>query len=92
VLPPGVLSPRAVTTSPSIRNDCALTPMSVVSFFRSYFGFVKPILEPIFSFEARQRVDLRAIPLPDLETGTTRWLVPDELPRGDDVLISSRKR
>ena len=40
----------------------------------------------------REPVDLRGIPVPDLETGTTRWLVPDELPRGDDVLISSRRR
>lgn len=29
----------------------------------------------------REPVDVRGIPVPDLSTGTTRWLVPDELPR-----------
>jgi hypothetical protein len=29
----------------------------------------------------REPVDLRGIPVPDLATGTTRWLVPDELPQ-----------
>jgi hypothetical protein len=43
-------------------------------------------------FNIREPVDLCGIPVPDLETRTTRWLVPDELPRSDDVLISSRKR
>jgi len=29
----------------------------------------------------REPVDVRGIPVPDLNTGTTRWLVPDELPQ-----------
>ena len=36
-----------------------------------------------FHAALRETVDLRGIPVPDLETGTTRWLVPDELPRAD---------
>jgi hypothetical protein len=31
----------------------------------------------------REPVDVRGIPVPDLKKGTTRWLVPDELPRVD---------
>ena len=31
----------------------------------------------------RDTVDFRGVPIPDLATGTTRWLVPDELPRID---------
>jgi MoxR-like ATPase len=31
----------------------------------------------------REPVDVRGIPVPDLDKGTTRWLVPDELPRAD---------
>ena len=40
---------------------------------------------PVREFHAalREQVDLRGIPVPDLVTGTTRWLVPDELPRAD---------
>ena len=29
----------------------------------------------------REPVDVRGIPVPDLASGTTRWLIPDELPR-----------
>ena len=36
-----------------------------------------------FHANLRETVDLRGIPVPDLKTGTTRWLVPDELPRVD---------
>ena len=31
----------------------------------------------------REPVDVRGIPVPDIETGVTKWLVPDELPRAD---------
>jgi len=31
----------------------------------------------------RETVDLRGIPVPDPKTGTTRWLVPDELPNAE---------
>ena len=31
----------------------------------------------------RDTVDFRGVPVPDLTTNTTRWLVPDELPRVD---------
>ena len=35
----------------------------------------------------RDSVDLRGIPCADMETGTTRWLTPDEFPRGNDPKI-----
>ncbi len=37
---------------------------------------------PVIEFHAalRETVDLRGIPVPDMVTGKTRWLVPDELP------------
>jgi MoxR-like ATPase len=40
---------------------------------------------PVIEFHAalREPVDLRGIPVADLATSTTRWLVPDELPRAD---------
>ena len=31
----------------------------------------------------REPVDVRGIPVPDVQSGVTRWLVPDELPRVD---------
>jgi hypothetical protein len=34
-----------------------------------------------FHAALRETVDLRGIPVPDLKTGKTRWLVPDELPQ-----------
>jgi hypothetical protein len=34
-----------------------------------------------FRANIREPVDVRGIPVPDLKTGTTRWLTPDELPR-----------
>jgi hypothetical protein len=36
-----------------------------------------------FHAALRETVDLRGIPVPDLITGTTRWLVPDELPQAE---------
>lgn len=36
-----------------------------------------------FHAALRETVDLRGIPVPDLKTGTTRWLVPDELPNAE---------
>jgi hypothetical protein len=36
-----------------------------------------------FRANLREPVDVRGIPVPDLTTGTTRWLAPDELPRAD---------
>jgi hypothetical protein len=36
-----------------------------------------------FRANLRDPVDCRGIPVPDLKTGVTRWLVPDELPRED---------
>jgi MoxR-like ATPase len=36
-----------------------------------------------FHANLREPVDLRGIPVPDLKTGTTRWLTPDELPQVD---------
>jgi hypothetical protein len=36
-----------------------------------------------FRANIREPVDVRGIPVPDLKKGTTRWLVPDELPRVD---------
>jgi len=40
---------------------------------------------PVIEFHAalRETVDLRGIPVADPVTGTTRWFVPDELPRED---------
>ena len=40
---------------------------------------------PVIEFHAalRETVDLRGIPVPDLVTGKTRWLVPDELPNAE---------
>ena len=40
---------------------------------------------PVIEFHAalRETVDLRGIPVPDLTTGTTRWLRPDELPNAE---------
>jgi hypothetical protein len=40
---------------------------------------------PMIEFHAalRDTVDLRGIPVADLKTNTTKWLVPDELPRED---------
>ena len=35
----------------------------------------------------RDSVDLRGIPCADMETGTTRWLTPDEFPRGNEPKI-----
>jgi hypothetical protein len=35
----------------------------------------------------RDSVDFRGIPCADMETGTTKWLTPDEFPRGDDPKI-----
>jgi hypothetical protein len=37
----------------------------------------------LFHAALRETVDLRGIPVSDLLTNTTRWLVPDELPRID---------
>jgi MoxR-like ATPase len=34
-----------------------------------------------FRANLREPVDMRGIPVPDLKTGVTRWLVPDELPQ-----------
>jgi hypothetical protein len=31
----------------------------------------------------REPVDLRGIPMPDVATGTTKWMVPDELPQAE---------
>jgi hypothetical protein len=36
-----------------------------------------------FHAALREPVDLRGIPVASVETGTTKWLVPDELPRAD---------
>jgi hypothetical protein len=36
-----------------------------------------------FHAALRETVDLRGIPVPDLVTGKTRWLVPDELPQAE---------
>lgn len=36
-----------------------------------------------FHAALRETVDLRGIPVPDLATGKTRWLVPDELPNAE---------
>jgi hypothetical protein len=36
-----------------------------------------------FRANLREPVDCRGIPVADLTTGVTRWLVPDELPRAD---------
>jgi hypothetical protein len=36
-----------------------------------------------FKTNIREPVDVRGIPMPDAKTGTTRWYVPDELPRVD---------
>jgi hypothetical protein len=36
-----------------------------------------------FHAALRETVDLRGIPVPDLETGKTRWLVPEELPNAE---------
>jgi hypothetical protein len=36
-----------------------------------------------FHAALRETVDLRGIPIPDLATGTTLWLVPDELPNAE---------
>jgi hypothetical protein len=36
-----------------------------------------------FRTNIREPVDVRGVPVPDPETGTTRWYVPDELPRVD---------
>jgi hypothetical protein len=36
-----------------------------------------------FHAALRETVDLRGIPVPDLTTGKTRWLVPDELPNAE---------
>jgi hypothetical protein len=36
-----------------------------------------------FRTNIREPVDVRGIPVPDMVTGTTRWFVPDELPRVD---------
>lgn len=40
---------------------------------------------PVIDFRAniRETVDLRGLPITDVKAGTTRWLVPDELPRED---------
>lgn len=40
---------------------------------------------PVIEFHAalRETVDLRGIPVPDLATGKTRWLIPDELPNAE---------
>lgn len=40
---------------------------------------------PVIEFHAalRETVDLRGIPVPDTKTGTTRWLIPDELPNAE---------
>ena len=34
-----------------------------------------------FRLNIREPVDMRGIPMPDEKTGTTRWYVPDELPK-----------
>jgi hypothetical protein len=36
-----------------------------------------------FHAALREPVDLRGVPVPNHETGTTKWFVPDELPRVD---------
>jgi MoxR-like ATPase len=36
-----------------------------------------------FHAALRETVDLRGIPVPDLATGKTRWLIPDELPNAE---------
>ena len=36
-----------------------------------------------FRTNIREPVDVRGVPVPDPETGTTRWYIPDELPRVD---------
>src|SRR4051794_19609715 len=36
-----------------------------------------------FRTNIREPVDVRGIPVPDLVTGKTRWLVPDELPNAE---------
>jgi hypothetical protein len=36
-----------------------------------------------FRANLREPVDCRGIPVADIKTGVTRWLVPDELPRAD---------
>ena len=36
-----------------------------------------------FHAALRESVDLRGIPVPDLEANVTRWLVPDELPQAE---------
>src|SRR6188768_3070783 len=36
-----------------------------------------------FRTNIREPVDVRGIPVPDLEAGVTRWLVPDELPNAE---------
>ncbi|PWT79145.1 MAG: ATPase [Chloroflexi bacterium] len=36
-----------------------------------------------FRANLRETVDLRGIPVADMANGTTKWLVPDELPRAD---------
>lgn len=35
----------------------------------------------VFKTNVREPVDVRGVPVADLATGTTRWLVPDELPQ-----------
>jgi len=41
----------------------------------------RPVIE--FHANLREPVDVRGVPMPDLVSGVTRWLVPDELPRAD---------
>src|SRR5262245_2567699 len=36
-----------------------------------------------FRTNIREPVDVRGVPVADMENGTTRWFVPDELPRED---------
>src|SRR4051812_39364086 len=36
-----------------------------------------------FHAALRETVDLRGIPVPDMASGKTRWLIPDELPNAE---------
>lgn len=63
-----------VSGAPGVgKSDCVAQAAAALAGYR-YVEIVASLRDP---------VDMRGLPVPDLKTGKTRWLVPDELPRED---------